>query len=1791
MPGEFDDLIPETTPATAGVFDDLVPVTPGRNAEQAELNPAPEPSAWQRVKRGATAVREQLSPLLGPTPDQRLRESMTDAEGRAVYKPMGGDAEQIGLLPALSKPMIPIPKFQADRADGLATAAGKAIVNTGSGFLEFLESPLGLATGGASASGGMLGRTVAGGYALDMAANLPGQIKQARDTSLPLQERMEGGLGAAAGALLVPALGAHAAGIKLKARPGAPAEAKATVSEFGGEAAAPAADPATAAAGEFADLVPAPASADVQTSGPATPTTVPADEAAPAGTTVLADRKQYPVVEVPLKDLKLSEDVPNFKADADPDTGVVAGQKLEGSYERLGTGAITVYERANGDQEVISGRHRFDLAKRAGEETIPAQVVKEKDGFTPQMAMTLDAEMNIRDGQGSIGDYANYFRNSDVTPEQAKARGLLSRQKGQAGWILGKQAGDDLYALYRAGKIDENQSVAIAKAAPQEDALQRVGAKAAMNGAGPQELQNFIQAVRLKTKHLPLAQLDLFGADDTAMNEAQALAKVATTLQRNLDKEIKSTDNAARNAEGAKAKGISFDRDPQEILRENAMLRVQRNAWDNWALHPEMVAQVLEESGVKQPDPVAPVPPTTPDGSAPTQAAKSLEEKLDSLKVDTTGMLLEGVTGLPVWLWNGSIDVIKLAVRGGKKLAEAIEDGIDWLKTNHPQHAFDADQYREAVQNTYGLREFGQKIQADPGVTPAAKAQVSEYVYEKRSNESDVQAANRLVQEHGLDGALKIYQDESIAMPGAVRTMLGKSLVKQLGAAELVARGKGDTATADTRLKQQVDLIDHDLRRSTDVAQALQAMGVYGDMSPAGMLQHARQVFGDAGERVMKTLRPVAEAIRKGFAKANEEATRAVVKDPEVNRQAREAVNEHIEESPETRWAVIVDLAGAVAESPEIVRQAREALRGRLNEILQKRQPGLAVQSKAELATILEGLAKRVADIAAGHYQGAELGKTLAQKIAERTGLDEKASQRLAESLDKQFAKMVEEARKKIPERIAAQRARQAEPFDPNEFNQNAVDAEIRKQLRAMNLKLGDLVKQHGDTVDAAGRTIGERVVKDSGLTGPRADAMREAFDKRFAELAGAEKKKLIKQMLQDGVIPPKMRNAMEALIKATNLGAFDDAAFYDALRKKLDLPELTPELTREIVSRANAIQKLPEGFLRDRASVQLLNFIAGQRPLKIWELPLSIWYANVLSGFTTPVHIMIDNLDMLAGNTMVALLRNPGAIGQTLPALGRGLVKGALQSREILRTGIVTGVQGAVHTSHLLELDPFKGPAAALNYWKYVGRMLSATHVLMFKPALELKQALVATDVARRQGLSGQAMRQRVADILGNSEAREIAARAQASSEGLTGLDARRRAGEIIEQSRETSAPGITESARDYALRSTYLNEPYGALGWVVKGINTTINGIGEDHAKLGFVPKMLVPFTRIVGNIINEKLNWSPVGAYRAMRGMQTGELYGKPITDSAAVGDLLAKSMVGTAAVAGLTAAAAQYLHDEDPKFAITGAGPATAGQRKQLQAAGWRPHAIKIGDRYFDYLRTPMAVPLAVVGNYLDASRYRHLDDVDAVNRVAFVLKGTGDVIVHQSFLDSVAKLFEAVGNENTKTGGQQFANTLARAGSSFAVPNAIMQIDRAFDPTRYDDKDITSMLRAQIPFVRRMNKPALNVLGDPVEFGVFDRDYGRTAPDELWKVLTAKQAWIPEAPREAIVGDKKRGPDHYRVLTPDEHYDFVQESGQRIRNRLEPKIGRLDAMEPDQARKLVDQIVSEQRKNVLATFGR
>jgi hypothetical protein len=305
------------------------------------------------------------------------------------------------------------------------------------------------------------------------------------------------------------------------------------------------------------------------------------------------------IQELPLAKLTLSEDVPQFKSGVeDSDTGVV--EALGGKFYRTGVAPIQVWERLDGRLEIISGRHRTDLARRSGEKTIPAQVHKESEGFTAKQAMMLDAELNIRDGQGKVKDYVDYFSHSEISEDEADKRGLLARSIGQRAFMIASKGSEELLTLHRNDIISDQAAADIANIAPNNSAMQAVGLRVLQEHKPLNNALNTIRSVMALTREKGQEPdtFDLFGFDDSALKEAEAMAKVASRKQRQIAEQLTAIKGAVKNPKLAAKHGVIVENEADALAKVKTMT-LEKSRWDNWSSHADLLAEVRKELNTK----------------------------------------------------------------------------------------------------------------------------------------------------------------------------------------------------------------------------------------------------------------------------------------------------------------------------------------------------------------------------------------------------------------------------------------------------------------------------------------------------------------------------------------------------------------------------------------------------------------------------------------------------------------------------------------------------------------------------------------------------------------------------------------------------------------------------------------------------------------------------------------------------------------------------------------------------------------------------------------------------------------------------------------------------------------------------------------------------------------------------------------------------------------------------------------------------------------------------------------
>ena len=679
-------------------------------------------------------------------------------------------------------------------------------------------------------------------------------------------------------------------------------------------------------------------------------------EAKPVGPSILTD---LPTVELPVQELQLSRDVPNFKEGADEETGVVKGERLEGTFKRLGTAPIVVWERNDGAREIISGRHRWDLAKRAGEKTIPSQVVREADGFSTQDALTLDAELNIRDGQGSIKDYANYFRTSQVDREAATQGGLLSRAKGRAGFEIGRSAGNDLFAAFANDAVSADKAAAIAAAAPNNDTLQR----AALGRAGnmnADQLGGFVRALSARVTAAPETQTDLFGSDDSALVQAEQLSKAANAKARQLQEQITAVRAAVRRPEAARKMGVDV-RDPEGIKRKITELEGQVQRYQEFYANPDVMAELQATP--------------TPE---PAKAKRNIQRKLrpDAGAIDLS--IVEDLFEYGRTIYRAGMDYATWAAamtrEFGARVGQFLRQAFDRIVSAYQASRFsDTTGAVGDVRPKAKPRQFEAKARGNEALAPETRARLgSEYI--PISLNAQATAAKDWINTNGLEAAkLRIAQlSGNDTTPTPLDFAIGIEASGRLSAT-------GDHAGA-------AGIVSTMSQRATSLGQTISVLAMMARLTPQGIVLYGQNIVS----RYINTLSPEAQERIKAL-QAEVDRLRTALADmkfkegSEVIRSGKlgdEKIQDRIKRRVKAR--VQADL-GPAAAGPEVTAETKERT---------------------------QGLNRQVQDVLLSDAKQSEMIKQITQILTSQGNMPAAEAEAVGKSIVAAFTKIVTETRR-----------------------------------------------------------------------------------------------------------------------------------------------------------------------------------------------------------------------------------------------------------------------------------------------------------------------------------------------------------------------------------------------------------------------------------------------------------------------------------------------------------------------------------------------------------------------------------------------------------------------------------------------------------------------------------------------------------------------------------------------------------------------------------------------------------
>ena len=272
----------------------------------------------------------------------------------------------------------------------------------------------------------------------------------------------------------------------------------------------------------------------------------------------------------------------------------------------------------------------------------------------------------------------------------------------------------------------------------------------------------------------------------------------------------------------------------------------------------------------------------------------------------------------------------------------------------------------------------------------------------------------------------------------------------------------------------------------------------------------------------------------------------------------------------------------------------------------------------------------------------------------------------------------------------------------------------------------------------------------------------------------------------------------------------------------------------------------------------------------------------------------------------------------------------------------------------------------------------------------------------------------------------------------------------DYVEKNFDEDKSALIQYAQEEARYLTFTKE-------LEEGIGKTMQDFTNRHPGFRFI----LPFVRTPTNILTFAIERTPLMVNPLMK--QEFAILRKEFSSADPIVKAQARGKVVTAGLVALGLAEAI----SDSNGTITGGGPKNEKEKKALQAAGWQPYSIKIGDTYYSYQRLdPLATPLGIVADLVETSR-----DISALES-----KDSEKILEHayQSFIISLTR---NVTNKSYLTGIQNFTDALSdperfagKFSKNFAssfVPNIISQMADSDEQVMKETRGVMDAIKRKL----------------------------------------------------------------------------------------------------------------------------
>jgi len=464
------------------------------------------------------------------------------------------------------------------------------------------------------------------------------------------------------------------------------------------------------------------------------------------------------------------------------------------------------------------------------------------------------------------------------------------------------------------------------------------------------------------------------------------------------------------------------------------------------------------------------------------------------------------------------------------------------------------------------------------------------------------------------------------------------------------------------------------------------------------------------------------------------------------------------------------------------------------------------------------------------------------------------------------------------------------------------------------------------------------------------------------------------------------------------------------------------------------------------------------------------------------------------------------------------------------------------------------------------------AEDVLSFQGLKEARAYQLARKEAAQRGFNTWSKKgwDEVNKVLLHTKERLREAELQIEQEGITGkLEKKRRIYELMEESRPEK---MMEDAYGFAAHGTFNHESEGSLGAITNAVASALDSVSVGGVKPG---RFIIPFTRIITNVVNNSLDYTPVGFVRAARGVRgfrsfEGNRITKPAFKELTKDErqrLIAKASLGIA-----LAATFQAMHQAGV-IQVTGGGTGDNKKDEQLRQSGWQEYSVKIGNKYYSYKYSPLVFMLGFLGNMNDQEKYGKEDKKTLDKKMQVAASRFGGQVADMTWINSSSTFLGALTEPNVDKQASQVSRSLAgmtRGVIPFGgmITQATQAFNGIFGASKKQTEGAWQALVSTIPIAQNMLGDKVNALGDIIKVNENSSwllpDFVSTEKnDSVWQFLTEHNGWVAPVTRKTlIIYDPKI--DDERPLTQDEHFDFSVKRGKKIRSKIQDlmKAGKL-----------------------------